>query len=330
MSLLISALVAGAAMSGTLLLLRAVWQPATPLEALLAELDRPVTSPPIDRRSQIGRRLAIRTGWRASRVDEQLRIIDKTADQHAYEKLIASIAGFILPIAFSVALQVGGIQVNWWYSAILALALAVVGFLYPDLPLADKVAQRQSEVRFALSNYLDLVSILSAGGAGIESALQHAANAGEGRVFDDLRGALRRAQVSGETPWQSLDELGERLGVEELCELSATIAVAGTHGGRIRQSLTAKADALRAAQAARVEELEEQRSEKMVVPVSVMVLGLVMFVGFGAVQAINSGTSDPVEQPAISTPVDMSATNTPATNTRAIKTPAINTIREQP
>ena len=42
----------------------------------------------------------------------------------------------------------------------------------------------------ALSSYLDLVDVVLAGGAGIETALEAAAEAGDGWAFAEIRGAL--------------------------------------------------------------------------------------------------------------------------------------------
>ena len=87
--------------------------------------------------------------------------------------------------------------------------------------------------------------------------------------------------------------MAHELGINELTELAASVGLAGGQGAKIRRSLAAKADALRAQQAAAIETNAETRTEKMIVPVTVMIIGLTLFVGFGAVQAISTdGTSD--------------------------------------
>ena len=83
-------------------------------------------------------------------------------------------------------------------------------------------------------------------------------------------------------------DLGAELGINELTELAASVGLAGGQGAKIRRSLAAKADALRAQQAATIETNAETRTEKMIVPVTVMIIGLTLFVGFGAVQAIST------------------------------------------
>ena len=111
-----------------------------------------------------------------------------------------------------------------------------------------------------------------------------------------MRTALRRAELTGRTPWDLFDELGVTLGIDELRELAASVALAGGQGAKIRQSLSAKADALRAQLAAELEAAAEDRTEKMIVPVTVMVIGLTLFIGFGAIDAISTDGGAAVQQ----------------------------------
>ena len=217
---------------------------------------------------------------------DRLRVLDKPLERHAFEKVLAGTAGFVLPLVAVVAMNVAGVALSPIYALVASAALGVGGFLYPDLPLAERVEQRQQAFRHAFSSYLDLVTILLAGGAGIETALEGAAEAGDGWAFAEIRRALRRARFTRHSPWEAFDQLGRDIGVSELSELAASVSLAGGHGARIKQSLTAKADALRASQAAELEGAAEQQTEKMIVPVVVMILGLVLFIAFGAVSAI--------------------------------------------
>lgn len=222
---------------------------------------------------------------------DQLRVLDKTMERHAYEKMLAGTAGFALPVLMGMVLLAGGVAASPLVLLLVGIAAATVGFFYPDLPLAEKVDERRRAFRHAFSAYLDLVTILLAGGAGIESALEGAAESGDGWAFAEIRGALRRARLTRRTPWDAFDQLGQDLGVNELVELAASVSLAGDHGARVKGSLTAKADALRSAQAAELEAAAETRTEKMIVPVVVMILGLVLFIAFGAVDAITDGGS---------------------------------------
>lgn len=222
----------------------------------------------------------------------RLRVLDKTIERHAYEKVFGAVVGFMLPVLAMVVFTAAEVAVSPLLILAAAILLAIGGFFYPDLPLAEKVEKRQQAFRHALSSYLDLVTIILAGGGGIESALEGASEAGEGWPFEELRGALRLARLTRRSPWDVFDELGETLGVGELRELSSTVALAGGQGAKIKTSLIAKADSMRAAQAAQLESAAEVQTEKMIVPVVVLIVGLVLFIGFGAIDAISADGTD--------------------------------------
>lgn len=281
---------------GVFLIIRALQPRPVPLAVRTARLRHPHRAPGDDDLTGIRRSLGQRglrildtfTFGDRRALDAKLRILDKPIERHAYEKLFAALAGALVPNVFVLVVSAGGVNVPLAAGLIVGAIGAVVGFWYPDLPLDEQVEARQRAFRHALSSYLDLVTIILAGGGGIETALHGAAEAGDGWAFAEIRTALRRADLTGRSPWELFDELGATLDVTELQELAASIALAGGHGARIRTSLAAKADALRAAQAAELEQLAEARSERMIVPVSIMVLGLAMFVFYGAVDAIST------------------------------------------
>jgi Flp pilus assembly protein TadB len=126
------------------------------------------------------------------------------------------------------------------------------------------------------------VNVLLAGGAGVETAMLAAAGAGDGFSFEQIRLALVRAQSSRGSYWDALRELGERTGVESLEEVAHSVQLAGEHGARIRQSLAAKATALRSRNLARIEHEAEQRTEHMGLPIVLLFLGFILLVGYPA------------------------------------------------
>jgi tight adherence protein C len=141
---------------------------------------------------------------------------------------------------------------------------------------------RRSDMDLAVAVYLDLVNVLLAGGAGVETAMLAAAGAGDGFSFEQLRLALVRAQSSRGSYWDSLRELGERTGVESLEDVAHSVQLAGEHGARIRQSLAAKATALRGRNLARIEHEAEERTEHMGLPIVLLFLGFILLVGYPA------------------------------------------------
>jgi Flp pilus assembly protein TadB len=239
------------------------------------------------------------------RLRNQLRVLDKSVERHSYEKMLGAVAGFCLPVAVGAVLVAGGVRPPVVLILLAGLGLGLAGFLYPDLPLNDRVEQRRQAFRHTLSSYLDLVTIMMAGGSGPRSALEGAADAGDGWAFAEIRAALRRAATARRSTWEVFEELGIELGIDELRELAASISLAGESGAKIKESLSAKADAMRAAQAAQIETDAERQTEKMIVPVVVLIVGLVLFIGYGAMEAI---TAEPNQaQPAPDIPAQLDA-----------------------
>lgn len=226
-----------------------------------------------------------------SLLEDRLRVLGKSVEHHAYEKMLAAVFGLVLPLLVAAILAIYGVAVSPLLVLLGSLILGGLGFLYPDLPLAERVRNRQQAFRHSLASYLELVSIILAGGGGTESALVGAAQAGDGWVFAEIRSALRRGELTGKTPWEMFEELGEQFGIDELRELASSVSLAGGHGARVRQSLVSKAEAMRAQQTAEIESSAESNTEKMIVPVSIMVLGLMVFIGVGALDAISGGPS---------------------------------------
>lgn len=231
----------------------------------------------------------VAVGSDSQELGQRLRLAGRTAEQHAFEKVLGAVAGVALPAVLGLMLAAGGIAVPPAGVALAAAALGAVGFLFPEAPLRERVEQRRLAFRHAFSSYLDLVTIVLAGGGGVETALVSAAESGGGWAFAEINQALNRARLTKRSPWDGLDELGEQLGIEELRELASSVRLAGQDGARVRASVSAKADSLRGHQMAEVEARAEAASERMVVPVMLLVLGLILFIGFGAVSTITDG-----------------------------------------
>jgi Flp pilus assembly protein TadB len=258
-------------------------RPGRPLTA--ATSDRVVD---VDRLGWAARRFVEALGYRADRHRQELELVDRTAERHALGKVAGLIAGAIAPLLIGLALATVGVAVPMLPLVVFTVGSAVGGFVLPDALLRDAAEKRRRAFRHALSSYLDLVNVLLAGGAGIETALHAAADAGDGWGYQTLRAELRRARLTGRSPWGTFAQLDERLGITELGELAASVSLAGSHGARIRASLAAKADTLRGHQVAETEAAAEAATERMTVPVAVLLFGFLVFIAYPAVVQITS------------------------------------------
>jgi len=177
--------------------------------------------------------------------DQALRLADRTAGQHALDKLVGAAGGLLGMAMVGTGLALTDIGPPPVVVAVAAAAASVGGFFLPELTLRERADSRRRAFRHALSSYLDLVNVILAGGGGIETSLHAAADAGDGWAFAAIRQALDRARLTNRSPWATFSDLGAELGIEELRELAASVELAGSQGARIRASLAAKADSLR-------------------------------------------------------------------------------------
>lgn len=222
-------------------------------------------------------------------VRRDLRVLDRSVEQHAAEKVTLALLGLLLVPACAALLAVAGaglpLAVPVWGS----LAAAAGLFVVPDLGVHADAQARRRDFRHALSSFLDLVVISLAAGGGVETALADAARVGDGWAFEQLRGALDTARLARQTPWSALELLGEELGVGELAELAASVGLAGGEGAKVRASLAAKAASLRAHLLADAEGEAQASTERMSLPVVLLFAGFLFFVGFPAVARVLGG-----------------------------------------
>jgi tight adherence protein C len=154
---------------------------------------------------------------------------------------------------------------------------AVVGWFLPRLLLRSEAAEARTDFRHALGAYLDVLVLLLAAQEGPESAMDLAAQAGQGPAFAELRRAVWQARLAGDPVWNTFDDLGRRVRVTELREVAAAGALAGESGAAVRQSLTAKARSLRQAALAEAETTARKKSQALFGPLVLMGLGFVIF-----------------------------------------------------
>jgi len=239
----------------------------------------------------VGQPLA-RTGLAArlsQRLGRDLRVTGQRADQVLAKQVACGFVGVLWAPATVALMALGGVSTSFilplWCSAVLGTA----GTFVPVLSLKVAAAERRRGFRHAFSCFLDLVAVRLAGGAGVESALSTSAHAGHGWAFAEIRQALAEARLMGEPPWTGLARLGTELGVSELGELAASVTLAGDEGARVRGSIAAKARAIRTRGLADAESAAQSASERMSLPIVLLMLGFVVFLGYPAVMQVLTG-----------------------------------------
>lgn len=291
---------------GLVLIADGLWPRPAPLGAVLEALrqpGRPAVLPAeprpswADRFGQGALQLARTVGVGLGVSGPDLNIVGRSRQAHAARKAAGVLAGAAGPwVLTAVLVAVAAASPPTGVVAVFSAAGAAGGWLLPDAVLRAAAADRRRSFRHALSAYLDLTNVIAAGGATPGGALKEAAEAGGGWVFTTLRRRLARGQLAGISEWDVFDELGEELGVDELCELAGAVRLAGSKGAQIRKTLASRGDTLRDRQLAATEASAESATQRMVLPMGLMVLGFILFIAYPAVfnvTAAAGGTPTP-------------------------------------
>ncbi len=287
---MIAALVVGAGMGlGASLMAGAIRRRPVPLDEVLGRLERPAARAVPGVSDWWGRLLGLVADDGSARRARDLAVLDRSPERHAVERLTTALALGALPLLAAVVMSLGGVHGATGPAVASSVAAAPIGFWLPEFTLRSQAAARREAVVSSLSSYLDLVTVLLAGGTGTETALVAAAEAGDSWTFQRVRDALTVTRARRRSPWEGLAELGEEIGVDELVELASSVQLAGEQGAQLTATLAARASALRAAQLARVEARAQAATERMSLPTVLLFVGFLVLLGYPALQIVLDG-----------------------------------------
>jgi len=273
---------AGAGMGGLLLCFDGWRQPRPPLDRVIAHLRRPGPIGAVREQQHAfailqplragGRRLAsIAPRLFPSAVE--LRLVDRSLDAHVGVLACSALVGALGPIVALGVLQVFGVvSLGVFVPLGVALAGLIAGPLAVHAEVVERAREVETDLRFQLSAYLDVVTMLLAGNSGHEGALEQAARAGDGRLFVELRRRMREVGTTGKSLVEALSTTADELGLVELQQVAATTALSSAEGAPVARTLAAKCSTLRSTLATEQESEARLRTSRLTAPIVGMAL----------------------------------------------------------
>ncbi len=223
--------------------------------------------PILERTGEVVARILGRLGLDLGVTEERLRAAGDRGGLALFagQKLAGALIGFsFLPAAESLGLA--PVTPVWvWLGA-------AAGFLLPDLILKRRAEGRLRRMREDLVHVAELAALAVSAGLGVEGALDQAAAAGEGPLFDELRRLFREAHLRGEPASAALSRLPSEAGLTEAEPLAAAMRAAAEHGTAVTQALRAQARALRERRRLELVEAGERAQVRMLLPVGLLIL----------------------------------------------------------
>jgi tight adherence protein C len=211
--------------------------------------------------AKVGKLVPVASGTRAS--TEQIMMM-RAGYRSADAMLAIRGVKILLPMVFVATTLLTGI---YRYSPFFILLAAVIaGYAIPEIWLLWRIQARQTKLRRALPDALDLLVICVEVGLGLDQSLLRVAQ--ELRiVHPELSEELQMVNFEmrvGKTRLDALRELARRTGLEDLKALVAMLIQTERFGTSIGQSLRIYSDELRTKRRQRAEEMSAKTSVKMV------------------------------------------------------------------
>jgi Flp pilus assembly protein TadB len=257
--------------------------PAAPdLQAAIGRLDsrgRAGWAVPSSWFARLGGRAAAAAPWLPVPVTD-LRLLGRDPATWLVTKIGYGVLGLALVPVLSALLLLGGHALPWTVPAGGSLALGAVMFVLPDLVTRASARELRADFRHAVTSYLDLVALERGAGAAPTEALEAAAAVGGGWAFQRIADALDQARKASLPPWDGLSALADEIGVRELADVAEIAAIAGQDGARILDTLTARAESMRAQALAAARAQAGARSTTMVLPIALLAGGFLVLLIF--------------------------------------------------
>jgi len=154
---------------------------------------------------------------------------------------------------------------------------AFVGSYIPASMLRSKITNRQTEVRKAMPDALDLLTICVEAGLGFEAAMSKVAEKWDNELALAFSRTLREIQL-GKVRRDSLKDMAERLGIAEMTSFVAAIVQSEQLGVSMSKVLRIQADQMRVKRRQFAEEQAHKAPIKMIIPMALLIFPSIMII----------------------------------------------------
>jgi tight adherence protein C len=153
---------------------------------------------------------------------------------------------------------------------LIVTVFTVIGFFFPQLWLQTRINARQKDVRKAMPDALDLLTICVEAGLGFEAAMSKVSEKWENELSLALLRAIREIQL-GKSRRDAMRDMAERIGIPEMTSFVAAIIQSEILGVSLAKVLRIQADQMRVKRRQRAEESAHQAPVKMIIPLAFLI-----------------------------------------------------------
>ncbi len=147
----------------------------------------------------------------------------------------------------------------------IGLVSGFVGFMAPNFWLSRRITARQTEIRKALPDALDVMTICVDAGLGLSGAMQRVCENWDNALVDEFSHVLTETML-GRSRIEALESMAKRTGVREVMSFVSALVLADKLGANIANVLHIQAEQMRIARRQRAEQLAREAGIKMLFP----------------------------------------------------------------
>jgi tight adherence protein C len=164
------------------------------------------------------------------------------------------------------------------------------GFFLPHLMLTSRITRRQKEIRKAMPDALDLLTICVEAGLGFDAAMSKVAEKWENELSLAFARTIREVQL-GKVRREALKDMSDRLGIPEMTSFVAAIIQSEQLGVSMAKVLRIQSDQMRVKRRQFAEEEAHKAPIKMIIPMALLIFPsiLIIILTPAAIQIMSSG-----------------------------------------
>ncbi len=152
----------------------------------------------------------------------------------------------------------------------IGIPAAAMGFFLPELWLGGRISKRQTDVRKAMPDALDLLTICGEAGLGFDGAMAKVYEKWENEVGRAFGRVIREIQL-GKLRRDALKDMADRLGVPEMTSFIAAVIQSEQLGVSLAKVLRIQADQMRIKRRQLAEEQAHKAPIKMLIPMALLI-----------------------------------------------------------
>lgn len=187
--------------------------------------------------------------------------------------VVAFLFGGFLTLIFAISSSTMGFGTR----ILIILLFTALGFTFPQLWLQGRINSRQEEIRKAMPDALDLLTICVEAGLGFDAAMAKVAEKWENQLSVGFARAIREVQL-GKTRREALRDMSDRMGVTEMTSFIAAVIQSEILGVSMAKVLRIQSDQMRMKRRQRAEEKAHQAPIKMLLPMALLIFPSIMII----------------------------------------------------